>query len=82
MLEPLFTEHFHKCPIDFQEQFRKAYQLLKVADYPLDVKSVINSINNPKRFKLVVDKSRISLHFNEGKLKVVCFLYNQFHNAE
>ncbi len=79
-LEPLFMEHFQKCPLAFQEKFRKAYQLLKIADHPLDIKGIKASSVSNKMFKLLIDKSRISLQFNNGKLKVVCFLFNQFRS--
>jgi mRNA-degrading endonuclease RelE of RelBE toxin-antitoxin system len=77
-LEPLFIEKFKKCPLGFQEQFRKAHQMLKIADHPLDIKDVKHSIGNTKLFKLNIDASRIAINYDGKKEKIVCFLFNQF----
>ncbi len=77
-LEPLFIEEFKNCPLGFQQQFRKAYQMLKVADYPLDIKGVKGSIGNSQLYKLSIDSSRIALNYDGKKIKIVCFLFNQF----
>lgn len=78
ILEPLFIEEFKNCPLDFQEQFRKAYQILKIVDHPLDIKGVKHSISNPQLFKLTIDLSRVALYYDGKKVKIVCFLFNQF----
>ena len=35
-----FIVQLEKCPIDFQEAFRKIYQQLKVVDHPKEIKAV------------------------------------------
>lgn len=80
--ENLFIEQLEKCTIEFQTEFRKIYQQLKVVDKPLEVKRIYRNKLNKNNFKLLIDESRISLNFAEGVLTFACFYYNQFFDSE
>jgi hypothetical protein len=61
IIKPLFFEKFRKCPNSFQIAFKKIYQQLKVVDDPLEIKCITRNYTNKKHYKLLLDKSRISL---------------------
>lgn len=73
IIKPLFFEQFEKCPISFQNAFRKVYQQLKVVDDPLEIKNIRTNYTNKKQLKLFIDKSRISLYVEKNKITVVGF---------
>jgi mRNA-degrading endonuclease RelE of RelBE toxin-antitoxin system len=77
-ISKLFFEQLEKCPIDFQKDFRKVYQQLKIVDSPTEIKGVEKFTTNKKYFKLTIDKSRISLKLDNEVLSIACFLYNQY----
>lgn len=77
-LEPLFIEQLEKCSIEFQNEFRKIYQQLKIVDKPLEVKGIYKNKLNKNNYKLFIDKSRISLNYEHDILIFACFYYNQF----
>jgi hypothetical protein len=78
IIKALFFEQFEKCPISFQNAFRKVYQQLKVVDDPLEIKNIRRNYTNKRQMKLFIDKSRISLHVEKNKITVVGFFYNQY----
>jgi hypothetical protein len=77
-LESLFIDQLEKCSIEFQKEFRKIYQQLKVVDKPLEVKGIYKNKLNKNNYKLYIDKSRISLNYENDILIFACFYYNQF----
>lgn len=81
-LEDLFIEQLEKCTIEFKNQFRTIYQQLKIVDKPLEVKGIYRNNLNKKNYKLFIDKSRISLNFEDGVLIFACFYYNQFFDSD
>ncbi|MFN0082545.1 MAG: hypothetical protein ACKVOM_08510 [Ferruginibacter sp.] len=78
----LFFEQLNKCPADFQKDFRKIYQQLKIVDSPMGIKGVEKFGYNKKYFKLTIDKSRISIKIEKNILMIACFLYNQYFKKE
>jgi hypothetical protein len=80
-LESLFIEQLEKCPIEFQNEFQKIYQQLKIVDRPMEVKGIFKNKLNKHNYKLIVDKSRISLNYEKGILTFVCFYFNQYFNG-
>lgn len=78
VLEKLFIVQLQRCPVEFQLQFRKAYQQLKVVDKPTEVKGVIQI--EKKYCKLVIDKSKIALRVDGDTITIGSFLFNQFYN--
>ncbi len=80
-LEILFIEQLEKCSIEFQNEFRKIYQQLKIVDKPLEVKGVYKNKLNKNNYKLFIDKSRISLNYEQDTLIFTCFYYNQFFSV-
>ncbi len=79
VLEKLFIVHFQHCPIEFQKKFRKVYQQLKAVDKATDIKGVFYV--NKKFCILKIDKSRIALKVEAGKVTVGLFLYNEFYKS-
>lgn len=77
-LESLFIDQLEKCSTEFQKEFRKIYQQLKIVDKPLEVKGIYKNKLNKNNYKLFIDKSRISLNYENGILTFACFYYNQF----
>ena len=79
-VKDFFAEQLLSCPDDFIYQFKKIFLHLEIADHPLEVKG-INPTNNTTFFKIIIDESRIGLHYfkPENKIVIVCFLYNQYH---
>jgi hypothetical protein len=47
-LESQLIEQLEKCPIEFQNEFRKVYQQLKVVDKPMEIKGVSKNKLNEK----------------------------------
>jgi hypothetical protein len=82
VIKPLFFEQFRKCPISFQIAFRKIYQQLKVVDDPLEIKCITSNYTNKKHYKLLLDKSRISLKVEKNQLVVIGFFYNQYFSEQ
>ncbi len=78
IISKLFFEQFDKCPIEFQKEFRKIYQQLKIVDSPTEVKGIEKYTTNKRYFKLTLDKSRISIKVDKQVLIIACFLYNQY----
>ncbi len=78
IISRLFFDQLEKCPLSFQKEFRKIYQQLKIVDSPIEIKSIEKYKSNKKYFKIVIQKSRISIKIDRGKLIIVCFLYNEF----
>lgn len=81
-LENLFVEQLEKCNVEFQNEFRKIYQQLKIVDNPLEVKGIYKNKLHKKNHKLFIDMSRISLNYEKGTLIFVCFFYNQFFDGD
>jgi hypothetical protein len=77
VVEELFIQQLQKCPIVFQEKFRKVYQQLKIVDKPSEIKNIIAS-STVSYYKLYIDQSRIGLLVKDNKLYILCFLYNQY----
>jgi hypothetical protein len=77
-LENLFIEQLEKCSIEFQNEFRKIYQQLKIVDKPLEVKGIYKNKLNKNNYKLFIDESRISLNYENDTLIFASFYYNQF----
>lgn len=77
-LEQLFINQLKKCPLNFQLQFRKIYQQLKVVDKPTEVKFVLGNRTKRNEFKLLLGKSRIALKVENEILKFICFTYNEY----
>jgi hypothetical protein len=77
-LESLFIDQLEKCSIEFQKEFRKIYQQLKIVDKPTEVKGIYKNKLNKNNYKLFIDKSRISLNYEDDILIFACFYYNQF----
>ncbi len=80
IITKLFFEQFEKCPVEFKKDFRKIYQQLKIVDNPIEIKSIERYKSNKKYFKIIIQKSRISIKIDNGKLIIACFLYNEFFN--
>ena len=59
VLKDFFIESLEKCPIDFQENFRKVYQQLKAVDHPQEVKGISATSGSRSFFKILIGKSRI-----------------------
>jgi hypothetical protein len=76
--EPLFIIQLLKCSVDFQNEFRKVYQQLKIVDYPTEVKGIKNVLGQKAFFKLYLDRSRIGMELENDCLRIACFLYNQY----
>ncbi|GAB3430289.1 hypothetical protein [Niabella aquatica] len=76
-VEELFSRQLAEYPKEFQEQFRKIYQHLKIADSPLEVKGVSRISKN--FYKITVQNSRIALKVNVGKATTGLFLYNEHY---
>jgi mRNA-degrading endonuclease RelE of RelBE toxin-antitoxin system len=76
-ISEFFLEQLEKCPIEFQKNFRKIYQQLKIVDKPIEVKGVEKYLTNKKYYKLTVDKSKIILRLQKENLQVSFFLFNQ-----
>lgn len=74
MIEELFIQQLQKCPVSFQQKFRKIYQQLKVIDKPTEVKGIGQTAANKNHYKLYIDESRIGLAVKGSKLYIVCFL--------
>ncbi len=81
-LESLFIDQLEKCSIEFQNDFRKIYQQLKIVDKPLEVKGIYKNKLNKNNYKLFIDKSRISLNYENDILIFACFYYNQFFSDD
>ncbi len=79
LLERLFILQLQACPVEFQNQFRKAYQQLKVVDKVTEVKGVYKVDKN--FYKLQIDKSKIALRVNDKTVTIGCFLFNQYYKA-
>jgi mRNA-degrading endonuclease RelE of RelBE toxin-antitoxin system len=77
-ISKFFLEQLDKCPIEFQKDFRKIYQQLKIVDSPLEIKGVEKYLTNKKHFKLTIDKSKIIMKVDKEILQIACFLYNQY----
>ncbi len=67
VLKDFFIESLEKCPVSFQEDFRKIYQQLKIVDHPLEVKDIQSSATNRAFFKIFIGKSRIGLHYDKER---------------
>jgi mRNA-degrading endonuclease RelE of RelBE toxin-antitoxin system len=78
IIEPLFIAQLQKCSTSFQNEFRKAYQQLKVVDFPTEVKGIKNVKGEKYFFKLFIDRSRIGLELENDTIIITCFLYNQY----
>jgi mRNA-degrading endonuclease RelE of RelBE toxin-antitoxin system len=77
-LEPLFVQQLMKCPVSFQQKFRKFYQQLKVVDIPTEVKGVSKNRTKQNEYKLFVGQSRIALKVENEILKIICFTFNEY----
>ena len=69
-------EQLKKCPVSFQNEFRKVYQLLKAADKPTEIKGILYLRKNC--YKITIRNSRIILKIDEKKALIGLFLYNEF----
>jgi mRNA-degrading endonuclease RelE of RelBE toxin-antitoxin system len=78
IISKLFFEQLEKCPLEFQKDFRKIYQQLKIVDNPTEIKGIEKYTSNKKYFKLTIQSSRISIKIDKGVLIIPCFLYNQY----
>ena len=78
VISKLFFEQFEKCPPEFQKDFRKIYQQLKIVDSPTEIKAIQKYSSNKKYFKLTIQSSKISIKVDKGLLIIACFLYNQY----
>jgi hypothetical protein len=78
IVEKTFLEQLNYCPLEFQKEFRKFYQQLKIVDKPFEIKGIIRDVNDKTFYKLIVDKSRIALKFDGKTLTITGFLFNQF----
>lgn len=45
-IEELFIDQLQKCPVAFQQKFRRIYQQLKVVEKPTVVKNIFASPHN------------------------------------
>jgi mRNA-degrading endonuclease RelE of RelBE toxin-antitoxin system len=81
IIEPLFMEQLQKCSANFQNEFRKIYQQLKIVDYPTEIKGIKNVLGQKYFFKLHIDKSRIGLELENDTIIISCFLYNQYFDS-
>jgi mRNA-degrading endonuclease RelE of RelBE toxin-antitoxin system len=77
-ISEFFLEQLDKCPIEFQKDFRKIYQQLKIIDSPLEIKGVEKYLTNKKYYKLTIDKSKIIIKLDKGILQISFFLFNQY----
>lgn len=77
-LSKYFLEQLDKCPIEFQKDFRKIYQQLKIVDSPIEIKAVEKYLTNKNYFKLTIDKSKIIIKVNKNIAGIACFIYNQY----
>jgi len=77
-IEELFIYQLQKCPVAFQQKFRRIYQQLKVVDKPTEVKNIFASPHNKNFYKLHINESRIGLMLKNKKCYILCFLYNQY----
>ena len=80
MLEERFIEELLFCPKGFQQDFRKIYQQLKTVDNPLEVKGIRKYKSG--RYKIYIQKSRISLKVKGYQGSIGMFLYNEFYTHE
>lgn len=81
-IEPLFAEVLLKCPVEFQLQFRKVYQQLKVVDKPLEVKNMVPIKGGKGYYKLTINKSKIGIRFTGKAVHINTFLYCEYFNDE
>ncbi|MFT4092392.1 MAG: hypothetical protein QM640_02040 [Niabella sp.] len=77
IVEELLFRQLAACPKDFQGQFRKTYQHLKIADSPLEIKSIFRISKN--FYKITIQNSRIALKVIAGKATIGLFLYNRYY---
>jgi len=75
-VEEFFVFQLQKCPAAFQHKFKLVYQQLKIVDKPVDVKNIKAVPGSKNYYKLHIDKSRIGMMVKDGKLFILCFLYN------
>ncbi|MFT3946817.1 MAG: hypothetical protein QM763_07575 [Agriterribacter sp.] len=80
VLEERFVNELLFCPKDFQQDFRKIYQQLKIVDNPLEIRSIRRYKTG--RYKIYLWKSRISLKIKGHQAYVGMFLYNEFYAPE
>ena len=79
ILEKLFIIQLQICDLEFQNNFRKVYQQLKVVDKVTEIKEVYPIGKN--FYKLVIGKSKIALRIQGNKVIIGCFLHNQFYQS-
>jgi len=77
-IEEFFVFQLQKCPVAFQHKFKLIYQQLKIVDKPADVKNITAITGNKNYYKLYIEESRIGMMMKDGKLYILCFLYNQY----
>ena len=77
MLEERFADELLLCPKEFQQDFRKIYQQLKIVDNSLEIRAIRKYKTG--RYKIYIWKSRISLKVMERKVYIGMFLYNEFY---
>jgi hypothetical protein len=78
-VKDFFAEQLLSCPDAFQNEFKKVYLHLEIADYPLEVKNIKES-GDTGFFKIFIKNSRIGLQYNKklNKCIIICFLYNEY----
>lgn len=79
-LEEQFVDELLFCPKEFQQDFRKIYQQLKIVDNPLEIKGIRKY--KPGRYKIYLWKSRISMKVKARQCSIGMFLYNEFYTPE
>lgn len=83
-MEVVIEEHFVNellfCPKEFQQDFRKIYQQLKIVDNPLEIRGIRKYKTGI--YKIYIWKSRISLKINGQQAHIGMFLYNEFYTSQ
>jgi hypothetical protein len=80
ILEKLFVVQLQMCDHNFQDQFRKFFQQLKVVDKVTEIKNVYQIGMN--LYKVEIDKSKIALRISDNTVIIGCFLKNQFYVSD
>lgn len=82
IVQRLFVVHLKRCPNEFKQLFRHIYEKMEAAKTLKEVEGVEAYNNSKTHFKLEVDKSRIGIRLQGGKVVIVCFIFNQFIERE
>ncbi|MFT3705285.1 MAG: hypothetical protein QM802_23155 [Agriterribacter sp.] len=80
VLDEGFVDELLFCPKDFQQDFRKIYQQLKIVDNPLEIRGIRKYKTG--RYKIYLWKSRISMKVKGQQVYIGMFLYNEFYRLD